>query len=154
MPTERPLTPQEREELNELFVLALELVPLPEGLEDLDGAQPAVLVSGVRELVDAIREGQGPTDLESDDLATWLGALWGDELCRVADWEWVHLTFDNGLGALAVVSRDRAFACLPLHFLYGLLSTPAFDNTIALLFNMVAGGHLPASEPGCYVLLG
>ena len=37
MPTERPLTPQEREELNELFVLALELVPLPEGLEDLDG---------------------------------------------------------------------------------------------------------------------
>lgn len=155
MPVERALNEQERLELSELFTCAVELVPLPEGVDEIGGADPGLLVAGVREVVEAVRAGAGlPVELEADDLAVWLGALWGDELCRVAGWEWAHLAFENGLATLAVVAPDRTHACLPFHFLYGLLTVREMENTVVALFDAVREGRLPPAEEGGYALLG
>jgi hypothetical protein len=81
-----------------------------------------------------------------------MGCLWGTQVCRAYTWEWVTLSFD-GQGGWAVVSPDRAFTVYPLAFIKKFLDYPDRENTIILLFNMLADPTVPGARPEAYFTL-
>ena len=129
---ERPLTAEEEAELDLLFSGALGLLP-----PVTEQGAPDFLIGAVQLFVEAHRAGQGP-EAAVEDLATAMGALWGDELCRVAGWQWCYLTFDGGLEGAAVCPPDRSLAVLPVHYLHRLLTRPALPNTCLDRFRRLA----------------
>jgi hypothetical protein len=150
--------PPDRDELQDLEQLVHEgieclgfIVDLPSDLDD-----SAAVVRAIRQFADEVHQGtplpRGYRDLEQ--VAYALGMLWGDELRQAFEWEWVYLQTDDGFEGWAVVSPDRSYACFAHHFIFGKLAKPESDNTIALLFNMIAAGRVPSSSPGSYMTLG
>ena len=139
---ERPLTPDEEAELDLLFSGALGLLPpIP------DQSSPDFLIGAVHLLIEAVRAGQGP-EAPLDDVATALGALWGDELCRVAGWSWCYLTYDSGLEGAAICPPDRGTALLPVHYLHRLLVRPELPNDCLPRFRALCRGEaLPTAGP-------
>lgn len=126
------------------------VVDLPSDLDD-----SAAVVRAIRECVDKLRQGatlpSAYRDLEQAGYA--LGTLWGDELRRGCQWEWAYLQADSGFEGWALVSPDRAHACFAHHFIFDKLADPESDNTVALLFNMIAAGDVPPSSSGQYMTL-
>ena len=154
LPVERTLNQDEESELEQYLLMALEWVPLPDEVTDIDAHDPALLVMGVSTMVDAIRSGEPlPEGVDLGVLATGLGVLLGEELCRVVQWQWRYLVFDDGFEGLVVARPDNSLAVLPIHYLYGLLSESKLDNTVGLLFGMIRNGDTPAAEPGEWRIL-
>jgi hypothetical protein len=110
VPVLRPLTAEEEAELTERFALALSLIPV-------QGEDSDFLIAGLNIVVDAVRAGR-PVPRPRDELATDLGVLWGDELCRVAGWSWSYMTLESGVEGPAVTSADRAMVVMPVHFIH------------------------------------
>ena len=148
VPTPRTLNQDEEAEIEQFLLMALEWVPLPQDVTDIDARDPALLVMGVSAVVDAVRSGEVlPEGVDLGSLATGLGVLFGEELCRVVQWEWRYLVFDDGFEGLAVARSDGSLAVLPIHYLYGLLSEPEMDNTVGILFGMIRNGDTPEAKP-------
>ncbi|MEL6343381.1 MAG: hypothetical protein AAFV53_09615 [Myxococcota bacterium] len=141
MPVARPLSAEEEGELNQLFSAALGLLPVGEQ------SDPHFLIAAMQLLIEEVRAGRGP-DLSAADLATQLGVVWGDELCRVAGWQWRYLTLDNGLEGVAVISEDRAFVALPIHFLHRLLTRADAENHCLSRFQQILARQLGTPVPG------
>ena len=155
MVTPRDLNSDEEGELEHYLVRGLEVVPLPAGIDDIDAKDPALLVLGIGTVVDSIRSGEPlPEGLTIEELSTSLGVLLGEELSRCAGWRWVHLSFEDGFDALAVADTRGGLAMLPIHYIYGLLSTPESENNLGLLFAMIRRGETPDVEPGDWRILG
>jgi hypothetical protein len=151
---ERPPTREEQRDLEQLVHDGIEclgtVVDLPDDLDD-----SAAVVRAIRRCVDKVHEGAAlPAAYRDPEEAAYaLGSLWGDEVRRACGWEWVHLQTESGFEGWAVASPDRAYTCLPHHFVFGKLTDSESDNTIALLFNMIDAGSLPPASPGQYVML-
>lgn len=112
MAVERPLDPDEEAELERYLLMALELLPVNPETQDDDG----FLIAATEMLVNAIRQGAAPPDAVSlEDIALWLGVLWGEELCRLGGWSWIYLITDNGLEGAAVVDQRRSRAVFPVY---------------------------------------
>jgi hypothetical protein len=142
---ERPLTLELQEESQELAKDGAGLLQLYS--ED----DPAVLVAAIDEHINATRPLAGDALL---DEAVALGCLWGTQVCRALDWEWVQLDDGRLEPHYAIVSPDRAFAILPTSYIRGLLADAERDNTALLLYNMLVAGNVPSSVPKSYYLLG
>jgi hypothetical protein len=151
VPVERPLTTEEQEELDGLFTLALGFLPI---VTDADEApDPALLIGALHLLLEEARAGRLAA-VPADDLATYGGVLWGDELCRLKQWEWCYLTIEEGgLEGAAVVTPDRALAVLPIHLIYRWLSRPSAPNDCQPLFDRLVRQEV-AAPPGEYLLVG
>ncbi len=156
---ERPLTDEESAELDVRFTAGLELIPLPPGASPgLGPAGEVVLSQGISALVDAVQSGADTSKLPPmTELATTLGVVFGDELCRVADWSWVYLRFPDesergGLEGPAIVTPQRTHACMPVHMLYDALTGRGGD--VGRLFEVLRGGRLPTAGPGAYQMIG
>ncbi len=65
---------------------------------------------------------------------------------------WVVLARD-GEEAYAIVPADRRFAVFPTVFMFSKLKARAGENTVQLLFDLLAAGDVPDSPPGSYTLL-
>ena len=155
MPTHRSLSEEEEQDLDSYLVMGLELVPLPEGVDEIDQRDGSLLVLGIGALVEALRTGAPPPDgLDGSELATCLGVLLGEELCRVAGWSWVQLSFEDGFEGLAAVDSNHGLAMLPIHYVYGLLGDPELDNSIGVLFQMICRKETPDVSPGDWRILG
>ena len=155
MPTHRVLNVDEETELEQYLLMGLELVPLPPGLEDIDGRDPMLIALGISTMIDAVRSGAPvPDGLNIEDLATCLGVLFGEELCRVVGWSWAQLTLDDGFDGLVVSDEEHGLAMLPIHYVYGLLSSTDQDNTLGMMFQMICRQELPAVSPNSWKILG
>ncbi len=118
-------------------------------LGDLEGAEPARVVAAIHQRVGAVRPLAG-ADLEEESSA--LGCLWGEQACVALGWTWVVLARD-GEEAYAIVPADRRFAVFPTVFMFSKLKARAGENTVQLLFDLLAAGDVPDSPPGSYTLL-
>jgi hypothetical protein len=147
-PTERALTAEEQEELTSLIQDGLEkLEPAPEDIND-----PDQIVRSIHRFVTQVKRQTQPVGkLEAVGFA--VGALWGDQLCRTLDWQWVHLSYQNGFEGYAVVSPERRYVNFPMHFVFDILVKPERDNTVALLFNMLQAGKRPPASANVYHVL-
>jgi hypothetical protein len=125
------------------------------GILRLDAAaDPRTVVYAIDAFVDAWQEGKRPPrgTIAPEDAPYALGSLWGDQLVRQFNWQWVTLIFHD-LGnrkALAVVSPDGALAVYPIHFLQDCLENPRIDCTVALSFNLLAAGEVGELKPKEY----
>ena len=155
MPTSRSLNSEEERDLERHLLMGLELVPIPAGVEDLDGQDPALLILGIGTLVDAVRSGLPlPEGMNIEDLSTSLGVLYGEELCRCVGWSWVYLVFDDGFEGLGVADAQGGLAILPIHYIFGLLTQSEVDNSIGMLFQMIRDGQTPEVSAGDWRILG
>lgn len=86
-----------------------------------------------------------------NERAMPLGALWGIQLQRRFDWEWVMLEFDDD-SAIAVFDRERTVGVYPFHYVFGCIENGVYP-TIELAFNMLEAGQIPQFQPREYVNL-
>ena len=146
MPVERPLTAEEQSELDELFSIALGYLPVQQ--QD----DPSFLIGALHLLIEEGRAGR-LASVPLDDLATYGGVVWGDELCRLAGWEWCYLTLEDGPEGASVVTPDRALAVMPIHLVYRWLTRAQAPNDCQPLFDRVSRQPTEA-PPGGYLLVG
>lgn len=146
MPIERPLSAEEQEELDAYFTLALGYLPVAQQ-ED-----PSFLIAALHLLLEEARAGRFQ-HVPLDDLATYGGVLWGDELCRLLGWSWCYLTFEDGLEGAAVVCDDRSQVVLPIHLVYRWLTRTEAANDCQPLFERLSR-QPEAPPPGGYLLIG
>ena len=155
-PVARPLTDEEEAELTELVSGALVLLPAPEDVGlDPDAPAPGMYPQFIGIMAEARRRGfELPFVVADEELALRLGALYGDELCRVAGWDWEMLSWPSGLETLAVVSPDRSVCVLPLDLVGRVIADPTVENVIEGVFGTVVRGEVPVVGAGRYVVLG
>jgi hypothetical protein len=75
-----------------------------------------------------------------------LGVLYGEAIRLVTGWNWKMTVLDEKT-ILALVSPDEAYLHLPVRYLAGQISLQPGQQTLLLLFNMLAAGKLPPSSP-------
>lgn len=132
-----------------------------DGLQALDlneEEQPLTIVSAIGNRVD--EERVAVKDLPEDDYADFIlsmACLWGTQICRAYNWEWVTLNYDGG-SSVAIVSPDRAVAVYPLFYFKDFIDELDRETTIILVFNMLNPVHidrdLPEKRAGGYLTLG
>lgn len=107
-------------------------------LDLLSDAPPTDIVKRIQAQVRDLREQQ--TDVPLETLQEWavqLGHLWGEQVVRAYDWHWVAV--DTGESeVLGVVPTDEAYRVLPLNFVWQHLQDAEREETVMLLFNMLA----------------
>ncbi len=104
----------------------------------LETNSPDEIVAAVNDCARAIKRGEGPAFPEDSEVDLLLGCLWGSQLIRVLDWEWINITFHDhdDSQAVGVVSPKRDMAIYPFHFIHGCIENAA-TVTILLSFNML-----------------
>ncbi len=152
MATEQPLTDEDRQMIEMYTTDGLRAL----GLDEQE--QPITVVTAIGHRVD--EERNAVRDLPEDDYADFIlsmACLWGTQICRAYNWEWVTLDYDTG-SSVAIVPPDRAVAVYPLFYFKDFIDEPERDTTIILLFNMLNPEHLdkdlPHKRPGGYMTLG
>jgi hypothetical protein len=144
MPTERPLTDEERDAMAKVSETARRYV-------GAEGA-PDAIVKRIASFIEEVRAGkrEEPTN---QDVRLGLGVLWGEQVRAEVGWSWVHLTYPDGFASYAVVPDDRAFACFPLNRIPEAFH-PTGPNTSAYVFDSIREGSLPARKPNAYLVIG
>ena len=149
---DRPLTAEEEAELSVLLTMGLERVPLPPGVDDIDEVDPALLILGMADVIDAVAAGEPlDEDLSRPELAMALGALWGEELCRLAGWRWLYL--EGELEGPIVAPPRKGWAVLPMRLLLEALERGQ-AGVVRDLFFALREGRMGEGEPGALRILG
>ena len=137
--TERPLSPDERAELDDGIAKGTDLVGLSSFDVDFDAGQKQVF-----EHVKKYSGGKASTSgLSEDDLAFQLGCVWGELLRRKAGWEWAVASVGPD-ESFAIYSPKREFVILPVALMFNQLAM--YAPMALLIYNMVAAGKLPPSK--------
>ena len=151
---DRPLTDEEEAELSVLLTMGLERVPLPPEVDDIDEVDPALLILGMADVVDALAAGQAPPEgLSRPELAMALGALWGEELCRLAGWRWAYFEGEDGLEGPIVAPPRKGWAVMPMRLLLDALERGQ-SGVVRDLFFALREGRMGEGEPGALRILG
>ena len=154
---ERIVEGDEMEELRDLMQSGFEcLCALVEEPRDPD--DNAEVMTALQAAVDAFRAGKDPGDdyRDPEAAAFTMGTLWGDLACDSLHWQWVHLTLPapDEKDGYAVASPDRAWVIFPHAMFHRLLADKSADNTVAITFDRIKAGELPAAAPGAYSTVG
>lgn len=143
VPTERPLTDEERDAMSNVAALAKRFL-------GVDGS-PSEIARRIAGFVDEVRGGKPAP--KSNDVRLGLGALWGEQVRAQVGWRWVHLTYkDLAFSSYALVPDDRAFACFPLNRVPDLMNGGV--NTSLVLFEKIRVGDLPGRKANAYLVIG
>lgn len=137
--TAKTLDADMQQEVADSARLALDNLQLP------PSAPPEAVVRAIMTYADQTRP------LEHDKLeeaAVTLGCLWAEQVRAALGWEWVELEEQGEFWGYGVASPERSLVVLPMSYLQEVLATAERDNTIMLLFNMLAAGNVPPSRPG------
>ena len=150
LPTERPLTDEEREAMTKVALTALGLVD--ETAEP--GTDAVTVVRKIGAYIDAVRAGHIP-EPKTQDERLGIGVLWGEQVRAQVGWRWVHLSYPDGFQSYALVPDDRAFACFPLNRLAELVRTSSSGtNTSVPLFDSIRASALPQRRENAYLVIG
>lgn len=120
---------------------------------EVEAEGPAGIVAAIDDLMDQIQQDpDGLSHEEGADPVVYFGALWGEQLVAALGWEWARVDQDRDEAEpiVAVVSPDRSLAILPFHYLAERLRDKGLDVTVALAFNMLVDGAIPAMPAGGY----
>jgi hypothetical protein len=76
------------------------------------------VVAAIDVFLNRWHQGERPELDEGDDLAFWLGSLWGQQVVEALGWQWSTLTIPRKKKpavVLGVLSPDRSAVLFPLH---------------------------------------
>lgn len=110
---------------------------------------PAAVLESIDRRIDWLQDASEEECNGIDQEKTLLGlsTLWGEQLVKEFGWSWV--CFEGAGEMLAVVSGNRSFVVLPIHFVRACMMDPQLDCTIMLSFNMVRNApqeNFPAND--------
>jgi hypothetical protein len=127
------------EELNEEETEALKLLNVSRD------EKPRKVVQKIKDCVQEILSGDF-TEEQIEDYAIRLGTIWGKMVEKEYRWSWKNIDFgDGGDVGFYLVSPKEYYCCNPLYFIHRILKGQNTgldgenDNTVMLLFNMLAG---------------
>jgi hypothetical protein len=151
MVTEQPLSADDRDMIDMYTSDGLHALGLDEG------EPPVSIVTAIDRRVD--EERAAVKDLPEDEYAGFIlsmACLWGTQICRAYNWEWVTLDYGSGTSP-AIVAPDRAVAIYPLFYFKDFIDDPERVTTIVPFFNMLDPEHLdrdlPLKKAGRYTTL-
>ena len=128
-PTIRALDPQEESELDRYLVHGLELLPV-----DYEKQEGDFLLLAVHLVIEAVRLGEKPPKGVSIlDLSTWLGVVWGEEICSRLGWGWKYVQMPTGFEGAAIVATDGKGCCFPIHCIHRWATDTNVPNRCMLL---------------------
>lgn len=113
---ERPLPPNIRQEIKQHMADAALLLRV-EPEEDTPGA----IVGAIDVFLNKWQAGERPELDEGDDLAFWLGSLWGQQLVEALGWQWAVLTIPRKRKPAVVIGvspPDRTTVLYPFHAIH------------------------------------
>jgi len=141
--------------------MAAKILPLPsqaaEAIADIipiarkrtrtkDRDAPTAVLSAVERVLGKARTKNRPL---GQDACAELGALVGQQYVSHLGWSWVEVAEDDqDSGLYAVIHPNRDLVIYPLHWMHEIDSDPDREIAIALNFNMVVAGNVPAGTPG------
>ena len=144
-PIERLLTPDEESELDELLHRALACVPIDPSQQEAQGA----LVVGLHMWIEHLRDNPAD-DADKVELLSMIGVLWGEELCRVANWDWCVMEMPNGFVGTAVVDDRRARICFPIQLANGWVNIEQVNRCMLLFTELCRRDHAELDANGYY----
>ena len=128
-PAIRALEPQEEAELDRYLIHGLELLPVDYAQQKGD-----FLLLAVQLVIEAVRLGEDPPQgVSLSDLSTWLGVVWGEELCARLGWGWKYVTMPAGFEGAAIVPEDGKGCCFPIHCIHRWATDTSTPNRCMLL---------------------
>ncbi len=147
---ERPLTRQESSDMKSDNHYGFKLLELKSR-----DTTPATIVKHldyvVHELQNDYKRGiRKPDGNESVEIALGLGAVWGNQIVREFEWEWVCLNFDEQ-DYCVVTSPDRSLFIATAPFVKQCFDNPQTVCTIMYVFELIAAEALTGLvAPGTY----
>ena len=104
----------------------------------------------VRELQNDYKKGtRKPDGNESVEIALGLGAVWGNQIVREFEWEWVCLKVDDQ-DYCVVTSPDRSLFIAPAPFVKQCFDYPATVCTIFYVFELIEANALAGLAEGTF----
>jgi hypothetical protein len=119
-------------------------------------ATPATLVEAIDDFAYRWQQGDRPPRKvvkDTEQARLIFGSLWGEQLVKQFGWQWTKVIFPDGGFAFGVAAPDRSLVVYPLDFMLACMEDPGVDVTVALSFNMLLGGAVPAIQPHSYTNL-
>jgi hypothetical protein len=144
---DRPLAAAERDEVEGRVAGALKWLGADAGSESPDQLQQRLDVA-----LHALRLGWASGDITQITLC--LAYLWGQTVCDRLGWEWAAVSLKPDAEELGVVNPSRSHVILPLEYVEELISDPARNQSILLLYDRLKAGSLPPADPGEYSVIG
>ena len=149
MISDRPLTADELAQFERYRQQGLDLLGVSAG------AAPKQVVQAIDEYVDnwqSKRRGLMAMlrpRIDAVEPARALGVLWGDQIARHFDWNWI-CEVRNGEERFAVACPNRSLIIHAPQFLHDCLHEPKIDCTVMLAFNMQEAGNFTGCQAGEY----
>jgi hypothetical protein len=114
---------------------------------------PIVVVNKIQRYLDEFAVGAAE-NLLGDNVAVALAALWGNAICEAFGWQWI-VPVHGHWRSLGVSDRERRHLALPFNLFHEVMHGEAGGEMPAPLtrFNAIAGGTLPPSDPGSYMVI-
>lgn len=105
----RRLSSREEEDLDSWVLLGLECLP-----KELNQEDEHFVIMSIHAIIQNIREGGAiPEEYSLEDISFGLGAIYGEQLCLVYDWEWMYLCVSEQEEGIAIVNKERTHALFP-----------------------------------------
>lgn len=145
---DEPLTEEDRDAIDKCTRAGLAWLQI-----DSQAAHPDTVVKKIAEAIEAYRHERPKLAPEMfQELWFQLGALWGEQICKVAGWEWRRVWTQQAQDALAVVSLKRHYAVYPHANVRDLLESNERQpsDSIALYESIKTGRGLPPMTEGIY----
>ena len=150
MISDRPLRTDELLQFQRYRQMGMELLGAPES------ATAKQLVEAIDQYVDELQKkrrglmGMLRPRVDATETARALGVLWGDQLVRHFEWEWICEARD-AKERFAVASPNRSLVIYAPQFVDECLRNARIDCTVMLAFNMQLEGGFTGCEPGEYM---
>lgn len=112
-------------------------------------AIPTAVLESIDKRIDWLQDAsdEESNGIDPEKALLGLSTLWGEQLVKEFGWSWV--CFEGAGDMLAVVSGNRSFVAMPIHFVRACMEDPQLDCTIMLSFNMVKNAppeNFPAND--------
>ena len=148
---ERPTDPDVQRELQQFEADCRALLGL-----GADVVDPDDVVRAIDDYIDRLRTGVSERATAAQyslgDQILLLASLWGIQICRQLDWEWVELAV-NGEPYDGIVSPAREYAIFPFDYMKQVVTDNDRENTALLVYNMLKAASFTPQEPRSYYVL-
>jgi hypothetical protein len=142
---EQPIAADVREELVQFEAASRAMLKL-----DASVADPDHIVRVISEHIDTLL-GARPKKV-GEEAITLLACLWGIQICRRLEWEWVELIVQGDLW-YGIVSPNREYTIFPFVYMRDVLTNDGKENTALLVYNMLITDKFTPADAGSYQVL-
>ena len=121
------LSIEDAQEIDTYFIYGLELLPIDHEKQTED-----FIVLAIHMLLEAVRMGEPlPQGVSLEDFCTYLGVVYGEQICLRYGWEWRQVVLSSYQGA-GVRSPDENAVLFPIPAMYRWTRTENSNRCLAL----------------------